>query len=292
MKRIRSAGPALRPAGHARNGSRPALPGGAPQDSGDAEVRSRDAGDYQHVPRPLAAMAKSYPDGFLIERHRHARAQLLYAVSGVMTIDTDEGAWLVPPDRALWIPAGVTHEIRVAGQLEMRTLYIREDASAHLPQECQVLAISPLLRELVVRATQVPVLYDEAGAAGALMTLILAEIEGLPCLPLHLPMPRDRRLLKLCKLVTADLSASQSREYYAAKVGISCRSLTRLFQLQTGMGFLHWRQRARLLAALQRLGAGEPVTTVALELGYRSPSAFTAMFRRVLGGPPRDLLRN
>jgi len=257
-----------------------------------ASNRSVVAEDYQQVPRPLAAMAKSYPDGFLIARHQHVRAQLLYAVSGVMTIGTDDGAWLVPPDRALWIPAGVAHEIRVAGQLEMRTLYVRSDASSHLPSGCQVLAVTPLLRELVVRATQLPVLYDERGPDGALMSLILSEVQQLPALPLHLPMPRDRRLLKLCKLVTADLAASHSREYYASKVGISCRSLTRLFQLQTGMGFLHWRQKARLLAALQRLGAGESVTRVALELGYRSPSAFTAMFRRVLGGSPRDLLRN
>ena len=254
--------------------------------------RSRDADDYQQVPRPVAAMAKSFPDGSLIGRHHHARAQLLHAVSGVMTIETDTGAWLVPPDQALWIPAGVAHQIRVAGQLEMRTLYIHGDASAHLPAECHVLAVTPLLRELVVRATQLPVLYDEAGPAGAVMQLILAEIGNSRSLPLHLPLPRDRRLLKLCKLVTDDLSASQPREYYAARVGISCRSLTRLFHLQTGMGFLQWRQKARLLAALQRLGAGESVTAVALGLGYRSPSAFTAMFRRVLGGLPREILRS
>ena len=258
----------------------------------DRARRSVDADDYQQVPRPVAAMAKSFPDGFLIPRHHHLRAQLLHAVSGVMTIDTDAGTWLVPPDRALWIPAGVAHQIRVAGQLEMRTLYLREDASAHLPDECQVLAVSPLLRELIVRATQLPVLYDEAGPAGAAMQLILWEIGASRSLPLHLPMPRDRRLVKLCRLVTDDLSANHSRDYYAARVGISCRSLTRLFQLQTGMGFLQWRQKARLLAALQRLGAGRSVTEVALALGYRSPSAFSAMFRRVLGISPSELMRD
>jgi AraC-like DNA-binding protein len=123
-------------------------------------------------------------------------------------------------------------------------------------------------------------------------------------------MPRDRRLVKLCRLVTEDLAANHSRVHYAARVGISCRSLTRLFQLQTGMGFLQWRQKARLLAALQRLGcllgrprggvvgavqrlgAGRSVTEVALALGYRSPSAFSAMFRRVLGISPSELMRD
>jgi AraC-like DNA-binding protein len=253
-------------------------------------TRSTDALDYQQLPRPLAAMAKSFPDGHLIERHQHARAQLLYAVSGVMTIETAGGSWLVPPDRALWIPAGVPHQIKVAGELQMRTLYVRADASTHLPEKCGVLAVSPLLRELVVRATQLPVLYDEAGPDAAVMALILAEIQALPSLPFHLPMPDDRRLLKLCKLVCEDLSASSSREFYAARVGVSARSVSRLFQRQTGMGFTQWRQKARLMAALQRLGAGETVTSVALALGYRSPSAFTAMFRRVLGVSPRQCL--
>jgi AraC-like DNA-binding protein len=183
------------------------------------------------------------------------------------------------------------HQILVSGDLAMRTLYIRPDASAHLPGDCRVLAVSPLLRELVVRATSLPLLYDESGPEGAVMSLILAEIGALPSLPFHLPMPQDRRLLKLCQLVNADLSVSHPREYYATRVGISARSLTRLFRLETGMGFVQWRQKARLLAALQRLGGGESVTSVALGLGYGSPSAFTAMFKRILGVSPSNCLR-
>jgi AraC-like DNA-binding protein/quercetin dioxygenase-like cupin family protein len=254
-------------------------------------ARSTDPLDYQDVPRPVAAMAKSFADGFVIEPHHHDRAQLVYAVTGVMTIDTVAGTWLVPPDRALWIPAGVRHRIQVSGELEMRTLYVSDDAGTHLPDTCVVLAVSPLLRELVVRATQLPELYPEQGPAGAVMTLILAEIQALQELPFHLPLPKDRRLLRLCRLVRSDLAATASREHYAALVGISPRSLTRLFRLQTGIGFAEWRQKARLLVALQRLGAGEPVTEVALGLGYSSPSAFSAMFKRELGMTPRDCLK-
>ncbi len=253
--------------------------------------RSTDSADYQSVPRPVAAMAKSFPDGHLIARHHHPRAQLLHAVAGLMSIETDAGTWLVPPEQALWVPAGVPHRIAVTGRLEMRTLYIRDDASAHLPEQCVVLAVSPLLRELIVRATQLPLEYDEQGPDGAVMQLILAEIQGARSLPLHLPMPRDRRLLRLCAMVQADLAATHSREHYADRVGLSPRSLTRLFRLETGMGFVEWRQKARLLAALPRLGAGEPVTSVALALGYGSPSAFAAMFRRVLGITPRAAVR-
>lgn len=250
--------------------------------------RSTDAHDYQQLPRPVAAMAKNFPDGHLIERHHHPRAQLVYAVAGIMTVDTDAGTWLVPPDRALWIPGGVAHQISVSGELQMRTLYVRADASAHLPRECRVLAVSPLLRALVVRATEMPAMYDEAGPEGAVMGLILAEISSLPSVPFHLPMPGDRRLLKLCRLVRDDLASDATRDSYGARVGISSRSVTRLFQQETGMGFAQWRQKARLLAALRRLGSGETVTSVALSLGYASPSAFTAMFRRILGTTPRS----
>lgn len=259
--------------------------------AGEAGMRSIDPHDYQDVARPVAAMAKSFPDRHVIARHHHARAQLLHAVAGLMTVETDAGTWLVPPEQALWIPAGVPHLIRVTGRLEMRTLYIRDDASAHLPATCLVLAVSPLLRELIVRATLLPVDYPEAGPGSAVMSLILSEIQAMQSLPLHLPMPRDRRLLRLCSLVQADLAATHSREHYAARVGLSPRSLTRLFRRETGLGFVEWRQKARLLAALPRLDAGEPVTAVAVALGYGSPSAFAAMFRRAMGITPRAALR-
>ncbi len=254
-------------------------------------TRSTDALDFQSIPRPVAAMAKSFEDGHLIAAHRHDRAQLVYAVSGVMTIDAAAGTWLVPPDRALWIPAGVLHEIRVSGRLDMRTLYLRADASAHLPDDCVVLAVTPLLRELVVRATQLPALYPEDGPAGSLMNLILAEIRELQALPLHLPIPRDRRLARLCNLVRADLAANRTRDDYATVVGISPRSLSRLFRSELGVGFASWRRRARLLSALARLQSGESITSVALGLGYESPSAFTAMFKRELGMLPSRYLK-
>ena len=119
-------------------------------------------------------------------RIAHLRSQFVHAVSGVMTVETERGTWVVPPDRALWLPAGVQHAIGMAGSVDMRTLYIRQDASARLPEDCVVLGVTPLLRELIVRATEWPILYDEDGPAAAVMGLILAEIAALPALPLHL----------------------------------------------------------------------------------------------------------
>ncbi len=108
-----------------------------------------------------------------------------------MRVATDDGVWVVPPQRALWMPAGVSHSIVMLSDITMRTLYLRDDAAAFMPDACRVLSMSPLLRELIVRATELPVQYDESGPAGHVVALILAELRGLQSLPLQLPMPRD-----------------------------------------------------------------------------------------------------
>jgi len=248
--------------------------------------RSIDAADFQTVPRPIAAMAKDYPDGWLQARHSHARAQLLYASSGVMTVSTPQGSWVVPPNRALWIPAAVDHEITMAGRVAMRTLYIDPTAAGGLPATCRVTAVSGLLRELILRAVEMPLLYDERGPDGRIAALIFDELQLLPILPLHLPSPADPRLARLCAAVAREPGDNRTLGQWGAEVGASARTLARLFVRETGMTFAAWRAQARLLQALSRLAGGEKVTTVALDLGYDSPSAFIAMFRRQLGVTP------
>jgi AraC-like DNA-binding protein len=254
------------------------------------DTRSTDPADYQRVPRPMAAMAKDFPDGHHIARHAHERAQLIFAAQGVMMVSTPEGSWAVPPQRAVWMPAGTSHEIRMAGAVAMRTLYVRGDAAARLPDQVRVIAVSSLLRELILRACTLPIMYDESGPAGRIMVLLLDEIAALPSLALDLPMPRDRRLARICHALQTDPGATRTLEEWAGQAGASARTLARLFVRETGLTFAGWRQQARLLAALARLAADQPVTQVALELGYDSPSAFAAMFRRALGSPPSDYL--
>ena len=139
-------------------------------------------------------MPKDFAAGFEIEPHSHERAQLIYATAGTMRVATSDDMWVVPPQRALWMPAGIGHSIVMVGDVTMRTLYLRGDAIAFMPDACRVLSMSPLLRELIVRATELPVRYDEKGPAGHVVALILAELRGLQSLPLQLPMPRDPRL--------------------------------------------------------------------------------------------------
>jgi AraC-like DNA-binding protein len=249
--------------------------------------RSTDAADYQDAPGAIAAMPKDFVAGFEILPHSHQRAQLIYATTGTMRVATDGGVWVVPPQRALWMPAGVRHGISMLAEVTMRTLYLRDDAAAFMPDACRVLPVSPLLRELIVRATELPLQYDENGPAGHVMALILAELQGLQSLPLQLPMPRHARLRAVCEALLQSPGDQRPLGEWAAVANASSRTLARRFQSETGLTFGAWRQQARMLEAMGRLGAGDPVTQVAFDLGYESVSAFSAMFRRAAGVSPR-----
>jgi AraC-like DNA-binding protein len=203
-----------------------------------------------------------------------------------MTVRAEGGLWILPASHALWMPAGVMHEIRASGPVEMRTLYVDGRHAGAIRNECHVIFVSPLLRELIVRAMDVPRLYDEGGMDGRLMTLILDEVARLPAQPLGLRMPRDARLLKLCELVLRDVCTTDSVASLGAAVGLSERSVTRLFPRETGLSFRRWQNQARLLRAFELLELGKSLTHVALEVGYATPSAFAKMFRRTLGKAP------
>lgn len=255
------------------------------------EASGRRADALQDSSRPVAAMAATYVSGSVGTRHSHRRAQLLHGLSGVMTVITAEGSWVVAPQHALWVPPGVVHQSRCWGDVALRTLYVEPEATAGLPDTCRLLEVSPLLQALINEAVTLPVEYDVAGRDGQVMALALAEIGRMPALPLSAPMPRDRRLARICEAILRDPGNDQDLEHWARVGGLGRRTLTRLFRQETDLSFAEWRQQVRLMEALTRLAAGEPVTTVALDLGYDSPSAFSAMFRRTMGISPREYLR-
>jgi AraC-like DNA-binding protein len=246
------------------------------------------ANAYMTVPRPVVALARDLPPAHEIDWHSHPRFQLVYAVRGVMTVDTREATWVVPPQRAVWMPPAVPHRLRASGMVELRSLYIQPDAAAGMPAACEVLQVTPLLRELILRATGLPREYDERGPAGRVMRVLLDELASLQRLPYHLPMPGSASLAPLCRrLLDAPGDAATLAELAAGiGGGVSTRTLARHFRRETGMSFAAWRRRARLLRALGWIAEGRPIVEVALELGYESPSAFSAMFRRELGAPP------
>ena len=256
-------------------------------------MRSRDpmtVRDYLRVPRPVAAMAKDFPSGHRIAPDRHHRGQLLYATAGVMTVRTPHGSWAVPPRRAVWIPAHTEHESRMFGDVAMRTLYLRDDAAKGLPARCTVIEISPLLRELIVAATALPPRYPLGTRAERLIALLLDELREAATLPLDLPFPREARVARICTALLDRPGDTRSLARWAQLVGATPRHLARLFLRETGMRFTAWRTQARMMSALTRLATGERVTRVALELGYATPSAFGATFKRTFGRSPRAML--
>ncbi len=246
--------------------------------------------DYQTIPRPVAAMPKDFASGETIPPHRHRRAQVIYAATGVMRVSTSAGEFVVPPLRALWMPPEIEHSLRMAGAVAMRTLYIEPRASRAMPRSCAVIEVNPLLRALILAAMDEKLEYDRKGRGGLIMRLILAELRAAPRLPLSIPMPRDKRLARLCGSLLRHPDTDATLDHWAEHVGASARTLARLFRRETGLSFGEWRAQARLVEALSLLSSGAPVGHVAGKLGYRSASAFGQMFRRALGRTPREYL--
>jgi AraC-like DNA-binding protein len=251
-------------------------------------MKSTNPADYQNTPRPIAGMPKDFARGSTIPPHTHPRAQLTWAVAGVMTVTAAHDTWVVPPQRALWIPAGVEHAIRMSSPVAMRGLYIDAEATAALGANCKVILISELLRALILEIVAAPLDYDPEGRFGHIAALILEEIRTLEAQPLHLPLPGDKRLRAVCDALLREPGRPETLEQWSELAGVSSRTLARLFAAETGMRFTDWRHQARLAAALAGLGEGRDVASLARRLGYRSVSAFTAMFRRTLGRAPRD----
>lgn len=253
------------------------------------ETRSTDPLDYQQLDQVVGAMAKAFPAGFHIEPHCHARDQLLYAVSGTMRIRTASEAWIVPADRAVYIPAEVVHSVAMRSAVEMRTLYIGEGHGAPMPGSPMVLVVTPLLRALILALLDEPIAYAPDTRADRIAKLILDEIARSEPLAMSMPMPHDKRLLRLCEALIEAPSLALTLDEWADQAGASRRTLARLFQAECGMTFTAWRQRVRFHAAVEALARGVSVKEAARLHGYDSASAFTAAFRRAFGVTPRSI---
>jgi AraC-like DNA-binding protein len=233
----------------------------------------------------VRALAARYPNGYALQVHAHDWSQLLYASEGVMVVETAAGSWVVPPHRAVWLPAGASHAVTMRGGVWMRTVYFRRDSGIAL-ERTAVVNVSPLLRELVVHCATLGRLRltdpHEARLAGLLVDLVSA-VESIP---LALPMPRDPRAVRVAEAVRRDPASGATVGVLARKAAAGARTIERLFLGETGMTFGAWRKQARLHHALVLLAQGMPVTNVASEVGYASPSAFIATFKSALGTTP------
>ena len=243
-----------------------------------------------HLPRSIIAVGTHYPDGHVIEPHRHRRGQLISGATGVIVLATPQGTYVMPPQRGMWIPPSTEHHVRTVGAVRMQSLYLEPGAVPGMPTHCQVVGISPFMRSLMTEALSLPVEDELDSRAGALMELIGHELRQLPELPLSLRYPAEGALAARCRKFVRKPAIHETIDDWAADLHMSRRAFTRLFRRETGLSFMAWRQQAGLIGALPRLAAGEPVTTVAVDLGYENPAAFTLMFKRAFGSPPLTYL--
>lgn len=228
--------------------------------------------------------------GTTVEQHDHARAQLAVVLAGTMAVEAEEGAWLAPPGRGIWIPPNVPHAARYSEAASFVQLLLPVAEAEGLPQSCCSLVVSPLLRELALEAARLA--PEEAEERSWLRSLILRRIRAPGSGPtLFLPYGRDPRLRRAVAQLLADPGSRLGFDALARAAGASPRTLSRLFLAETGMGFARWRDHLRVTVAVDRLMLGHSITQTALDLGYQSPSAFTVMFSRLLGQPPGRFLK-
>lgn len=203
-----------------------------------------------------------------------------------MTVRTARGLWVVPSHRAVWMPAGMEHEIETSGFVAMRTLYLDTTLSDSFPTQCVVVSVSPLLRELVLHACGIGVLSGANAEQARLIAVLVDQMRVLPTVPFQLPLPSDPRAQRAARAILTAPGDEHSIDEICRQAGASRRTLERLFFAETGMTTGLWRQQARVLRGLQLLGAGHNVTSVALDVGYSGTSAFVAMFKKAIGTTP------
>jgi AraC-like DNA-binding protein/mannose-6-phosphate isomerase-like protein (cupin superfamily) len=233
--------------------------------------------------RPVRLVARDLGASETLTAHSHAWGQVTYALDGVVRVTVANSTWIVPPQRAIWIPPLAQHEVATLEKARLRALYVHADKAPFTDMQCRVLDVSNLLRELVVALIDADAQPEREAL---LSSLILDELSRSTTLPICVALPEDKRLKQLCETLIADPGSPLTLEQWATRVGASGRTLARLFEKELGMGYTEWRQQVRLAHAAPLIARGLPLSRVASELGYASQSAFSAMFKKTFGESP------
>ncbi|WP_404478983.1 AraC family transcriptional regulator [Novosphingobium sp. BL-52-GroH] len=251
-----------------------------------------DPATVEHIDRPIVGISNEYPPAYELDWHEHRRGQLLYAARGVVVVSTAHGAWVAPPERAVWTPGGCPHAVRMVGAVSTRSVLIEAEAEGSLGERNKVIQVSPLLRSLLEAACDIRPEYDRDGRDGKLMALLLSELAAAPTVPLAVPFPQTAAMAAKCEAFLRHPTPHESIDQWSDDLGMGRRAFTRAFRRETGLSFGAWRQQACILIALPRLAAGESITAIAFDLGYDSTAAFTTMFKRRVGVPPSRYRRS
>lgn len=243
---------------------------------------------YEETSREAIVVSRTFSERVEFPMHSHDRGQFIYILEGTVNVITKNDSWLAPTRYAIWVPSGMEHEMHMCDQVTILNIYISPEAASRLklPGISRALEISPLLQSLLLEAAGIDSDYDLQRRDGRLMALLLDEISLMPELPLRVSLPKDRRIYRACSHMVTHPSADFSIDDAARIAGVSRKTFTRIFRMNLGVSFTQWRRQICMLAALGRLRQAEPITRIALDLGYSSPSAFTVSFRNTFGVSP------
>lgn len=245
-------------------------------------------------PKPgvsISTLAWEYAPGFQVPEHAHGADQLIFATQGVMEVASGEWLWLIPPNFAIWIPAGTQHSIRMPGAVSMRTLYLRRGLARGLPGTCAVLHVTPLLREVIVHTVGRGQLRSRRQIDRSLCDVTLWQLKRASPLPTSITLPKDGRALKVARSAMHGLADRVTLQELCEEGAIGVRTVERIFRNEVGMDFETWRRQVRLMKGIELLVSGAAVKEAAFAVGYRQPSAFVTMFKQTLGATPKAWLR-
>jgi len=243
-------------------------------------------GELDDQERPLISTAVDVQLPHYILRHNHIRAQLLYSTHGTLQVSVQNRQWLITPHTGIWIRPGQDHEVIANDAAQYRSVYIVPDIANSLTISSRIVTLKPLLRELINESACFGSQYMKNTPEHRLIGVLHDNLKSLPDDTCQIQIPSDRRLRKICLRILQNPKNDISLSQWCANSGTCERTIARLFRKQTGCSFTVWRQRVYVSYAIEKIRSGQSITTVALDLGYNSPSAFTAMFKRVLGITP------
>jgi AraC-like DNA-binding protein len=236
--------------------------------------------------RSLVTSSLSLPAGAHIDRHRHDAHQIVYPSSGAVSVTTPAGTWITPANRAIWIPAGCWHEHRFHGPTQFHGVALDPKRYRRGPTAPTVLAVNPLMRELIIACSE----SMESGASHEHHRMLAVLHDQLQATSIHeplwIPTPTDARLRQACALIADNLTEPLSLRQLGDRIGVSQRTLSRLFAAELAMTFPQWRTQLRLHHAVLLLAEHHDVTSVALKCGWATPSAFIDTYRRAFGHTP------
>lgn len=244
------------------------------------------------MPRPVGdgfdvrSLAVTYREGHVLGDHTHPWGQLVYAKSGLMHVTAGQRLWIVPPTRALWVPAGQSHRIEFRGETALRTLYIANERTRSIERGVETLAVAPVLSEIILHILKIGMLDPGVKEHDHLASVLIDLVRAAPVEDLALPVPSDARAQRIAKLIQDNPADPRRLSELARMSGASLRTLQRRFQQETGLSLEGWRQKSRLVHSVAMLTRGASVTATALDCGYESPSAFIAAFRKHYGTTP------